>query len=143
LFFFSGHILGAGIFEYQVMSTEQYRRQALEQRKQQILGRQAAPPFGSPEYIALVSRKVSAETDAAKKYILAPAAVVESIGVGVAIAVPEGAAAAKAGWVYAASHPRQVTDFAQGFVNGFARSPASWAGKLGGIAGNIVKSLLP
>jgi RHS repeat-associated protein len=100
----------------QAQKDEDSRQQALKQREQQIINAQAAPALGSPEYIAKVAGQVSAETDAAKKYILAPAAVLEGVGLGIAIGGPAAATTMRTTVAIVATHPDEASDFAKGFA---------------------------
>jgi hypothetical protein len=109
---------------------QEQANQATREKKQAQIAKQNGPALGSPEYTAELSAKVTAETDAAKKYILAPAAVVETAGLGVVVAAGAGAEAAvaaagrayDAGLVAAATHPEAV-QAAQGAIGAATHSP--------------------
>ncbi|HKV04947.1 MAG TPA: RHS repeat-associated core domain-containing protein [Candidatus Acidoferrales bacterium] len=79
--------------------------------------KQDAPPVGSPEYTAQVSSKINAETAAANKSILAPAAAVETAGLA-AVAAPVAAAVGGAAVETVALHPAETAQFAEGFAAG-------------------------
>jgi RHS repeat-associated protein len=119
---------------------QQQANQATAQRKQEAIAKQNGPAVGSPEYLAQVSAKVKVETDAANKYILAPAALVAGAGLGTVVATSAAAgtavAAAKEGviaaQVAAATHPEAV-QAAQGalgaaFHGPFPRTRAGYGG---------------
>ena len=130
----------------QQQKDDQQYHQALQQKEQQIRDQQAGPAVGSPEYIKQLSGQVSAETTAGEKYILAPAAVLEGVGVAVVAAPEVGAAATttvRAGTEYVLTHPNEPANFAQGLARGPAGAPRTPAGALGAVVNVILKSLIP
>jgi RHS repeat-associated protein len=69
---------------------QQYKNE-VQKREEQFREKQEGPKPGSPEYLKQLSSKITTETDAEKKYILAPAAAMEAVGLG-AIAATSAAA---------------------------------------------------
>jgi len=112
---------------------------AQAQQRADAIAKLNGPPPGSPEYIAQLSSKVTAETDAAKKYILAPAAVVEGAGLSVAIAGPQAAAGMAKAVETVATHPSEAVQFVQGFTRGKSNLPPLTRA---GIAGFAVRQVV-
>ena len=103
-------------------------------------GQQAVPDIGTPEYAAAVLGQAHAEAVSGEKQILAPAAVLEGVGLAFAVGGPAVAAAAET----AAAHPEAVVDFTRGFAAGSTNAPPmSPAGMLGWAVGNAVRHIIP
>jgi hypothetical protein len=166
------HLSNHGQSMTQEQKDKQQYQQALEKRKQEFLQKQAAPAPGSPEYIAQVSGKVSAEMKAGNK-VIAGMAVLEAVGVGVVVggsataeaavetagtaaratgqaasagaraAVAAGASGVTTAEVAAATHP-QTVQFVNGVLSGafHAPPPQTFAGQAGSIVGKVIGHLL-
>jgi len=127
----------------QEQKDEQTYHRMLDQKKQQFLDSQAAPPVGSPEYIARVSSKVTAEMHAGNK-VIALVALVEGFGFTAGEGGPQAAAGMRAAVVLVATHPEEATDLAKGLAAGRTKlPPMSPAGMAGWVAGNIIRSIIP
>lgn len=116
----------------------------MAQKRAEQLAQLTAPAIGSPEYIAQMSSKITTEMDAAKRYILAPAAIAEGVALGAAIVAPEAAVAMRQAVITVASHPETAVDFVRGLTAGKTRlPPMSPAGMIGWAVGNALSSRIP